>query len=71
MASFADLVQRLQPTRGQRGFAAKIDEGRVAAALMLAQDPRLAALTACERCRVPTFRSRANALAKQIQQLVS
>ena len=69
MASFADLVQRLQPTRGQRGFTAKIDEGRVAAALMLAQDPRLSAATACERCRVPTFRSRAKALAKQIQQL--
>ena len=69
MASFADLVQRLQPTPGRRGPAAKIDEGRVAAALMLAQDPRLAAATACQRCRVPSFRSRAKGMAKQIQQL--
>ena len=69
MVSWTDLVARLQSARGRRGFAATIDEGRVAASLMLAQDPHLTALVACDRCGVPGFRSRAKNMANTIVQL--
>ena len=69
MTTFDELVERLQPKRGKRGFAATIDEGRVAAALMLAQNESLAAATVCDRCKVPSFRSRVKGLANTIKQL--
>ena len=69
MTTFAELVDRLQPPRGKRGLAAALEEGRVAAALALAQDDRLAAKTACDRCGVPGFRSRAGTVANSIKQL--
>ena len=53
-SSWKALVAALQPKRGSRGFAASIDEARVAAALMLAQDANLSAMVACTRCQVPT-----------------
>ena len=69
MASWEELVAVLQPKRGKRGFAAKMEEGRVAAALMLAQDRGLSASFACDRCGVPAFRSKAANVANTIKQL--
>ena len=69
MASWNDLVAALQPKRGKRGFAATIDEGRVAAALMIAQDDRLNVSVACDKCGVPSFRSRAGNMANTSKQL--
>ena len=69
MASWTQLVARLQPARGRRGFAATIEESRVAAALMLAQDTSLTAQVACDKCGVPSFRSRAKNMANTIVQL--
>ena len=69
MATWEDLVAALQPKRGKRGFAATIDEGRVAAALMIAQDSSLPVAVACDKCSVPSFRSRAGNMANTIKQL--
>ena len=70
MSSWEDLVAALQPIkRGKRGFAASVNEGHIAAALLIAQDSSLVHKVACDRCGVPGFRSRVGGMANTITQL--
>lgn len=64
--AFKRLVERMQPQPDRRGFAPVVDEARVAAALMLAQDASLTPRLVCDRCGVPTFRGRAERMATAI-----
>ena len=65
------LITALQPPKpkGKRGFTASLEDGHVAAALMMARDARLSALEVCGRFDVPTFRKKVKGVAERIIEL--